>query len=178
MIRTFTGRTLAGRTFAGRAWTEVDLSALRHNARALAGLAPQGVRIMAVVKADAYGHGDVRVAQTLYRCGVRDFAVATLEEGIRLRRHMARGRILVLGYTDPREAAALWRWRLAQTAVDAAHAQALDAQKNGCTYTWPWTPECTGWGRTRWTARPSTRSAASNGCEWTACSPTCASPMS
>lgn len=134
MIRTFAGRTLAGRTFAGRtfagrAWTEVDLSALRHNARALAGLAPQGGRIMAVVKADAYGHGDVRVAQTLYRCGVRDFAVATLEEGIRLRRHMARGRILVLGYTDPREAAALWRWRLAQTAVDAAHAQALDAQK-------------------------------------------------
>ena len=127
--RTFAGRTFAGRTFAGRAWTEVDLSALRHNAQALAAMTPQGAAIMAVIKADAYGHGDVRVARTLYRCGVRDFAVATLEEGMRLRKHMVRGRILVLGYTDPREAATLRRWRLAQTAVDAAHAQALDAQK-------------------------------------------------
>ena len=53
-----------------RAWREVDLDALAHNARALqAALAP-GCRLMAVVKADAYGHGALPVARRLEREGV------------------------------------------------------------------------------------------------------------
>ena len=69
-----------------RAWREIDLDALALNAAALqAALAP-GCRLMAVLKADAYGHGALLAAQRLYRERVRDFAVACLEEGIQLRR--------------------------------------------------------------------------------------------
>ena len=54
--------------------------------------------LMAVVKADAYGHGAVIAARALWRHGVRAFAVATMEEGIELRRAGIRGTILVLGW--------------------------------------------------------------------------------
>ena len=56
---------------------------------------------MAVLKADAYGHGAVTVARALRRCGVRSFAVATLAEGIALRKAGVRGTVLILGYTAP-----------------------------------------------------------------------------
>lgn len=74
----------------------VDLSALRHNVRVLrerAGTAD----LMAIVKADAYGHGAVPVARTLHEEGVRHFAVARPAEGVRLREAGLTGRILVLG---------------------------------------------------------------------------------
>ena len=111
-----------------RAWREVDLDALAHNARALqAALAP-GCRLMAVVKADAYGHGALPVARRLEREGVEAFAVACLDEGRALRRAGIGGRILILGYTPPEEAARLHRWRLTQTVADEAHGRALAAQ--------------------------------------------------
>ena len=111
-----------------RAWREVDLDALAHNARALqAALAP-GCRLMAVVKADAYGHGALPVARRLEREGVEAFAVACLDEGRALRRAGIGGRILILGYTPPEEAARLHRWRLTQTVADEAHGRALAAR--------------------------------------------------
>ncbi len=111
-----------------RAWREVNLDALSHNARTLqAALAP-GCRLMAVVKADAYGHGAVPVARRLESEGVSAFAVACLEEGIALRRAGIRGEILILGYTLPEEAARLCRWKLIQTVADEAHGTALAAQ--------------------------------------------------
>ena len=61
---------------------------------------PQGSELMAVVKANAYGHGDYEILTHLEKNGVKAFAVATIEEGIRLRRHGIRGMILILGYTD------------------------------------------------------------------------------
>lgn len=54
---------------------------------------PQGSELMAVVKANAYGHGDYEISTHLEKNGVKAFAVATIEEGIR-------GMILILGYTD------------------------------------------------------------------------------
>lgn len=111
-----------------RAWREVDLDTLSHNARTLqAALAP-GCRLMAVVKADAYGHGAVPVARRLEAEGVSAFAVACLEEGIALRRAGIQGEILILGYTLPEEAARLCRWKLIQTVADEAHGTALAAQ--------------------------------------------------
>ena len=106
---------------------EVDLHALRHNVRVLEAEMPEGCRLMAVVKAEAYGHGAVRCSQALWSAGVRHFAVATLEEGIALRRAGLGGEILILGYTDPQAARTLWRYRLTQTLVSAEHAAALDA---------------------------------------------------
>ena len=111
-----------------RAWREVDLDALSHNARTLqAALAP-GCRLMAVVKADAYGHGAVPVARRLEAEGVSAFAVACLEEGMALRRAGIQGEILILGYTLPEEAARLCRWKLIQAVADEAHGTALAAQ--------------------------------------------------
>lgn len=112
-----------------RAWKIVDLGAILHNAHVLqAALAP-GCRLMPVVKADAYGHGAVRVARMLQRrAGVRAFAVACLPEAETLRRHGVRGTILVLGYTPPQQAVRLHRFRITQSIVDAAYAEALDAQ--------------------------------------------------
>ncbi len=75
---------------------EIDLSALRHNLAAIRAIAaPAGV--LAVVKANAYGHGAVVVAKELERQGVDMLAVALVEEGIELRNAGVRAPILVLG---------------------------------------------------------------------------------
>jgi alanine racemase len=120
---------MAGRTTdTGRAWREIDRQALVHNARTLqAALAP-GCRLMAVVKADAYGHGAVPTARCLAQAGVDAFAVACLAEGIALRRAGVAGQILILGYTPPEQAPLLARWRLTQAVADAAHGRALAAR--------------------------------------------------
>ena len=108
-----------------RAWAEVDLEAVARNAGALQGCMPAGCRLMAVVKADAYGHGAPAVAGRLWQAGVRAFAVATPEEGAQLRRCGITGEILVLGYADAARIRELRRWRLCQTVTDPAHARAL-----------------------------------------------------
>ena len=67
------------------AWLEIDLNAIRHNASAVKKMIGSGRHMMAVVKADAYGHGAVRVAKTALNSGADDLGVATVDEGIKLR---------------------------------------------------------------------------------------------
>lgn len=67
------------------AWAEIDLSAIVHNVSTLKQLTPQGCRFMAVVKADAYGHGAESVARAALRAGATNLGVATVDEGIALR---------------------------------------------------------------------------------------------
>ena len=110
----------------GRAWVEIDLDALAYNAAQLRALLPQGCELMAVVKTDAYGHGAEKVAERLENEGVKSFAVATVGEGVRLRKNGLAGDILVLGYTHPNDAAFLHDFRLTQLIADGAHAKALD----------------------------------------------------
>ena len=112
-----------------RAWREIDAAALVHNAAVLQAALPRECALMAVIKADAYGHGAVRTARCLRNAGVRTFAVACLSEGVALRRAGVLGTILILGYTPPEEAWQLRRWRLTQTVADLAHGRALSAQK-------------------------------------------------
>ena len=111
-----------------RAWAEIHLANLRHNARALQEALPKECRIMAVVKANAYGHGDIEVSKALNCIGVKAFAVATIDEGIHLRKNGIQGEILILGHTDPQRAVELHRYRLVQTIVDAQYASALNRQ--------------------------------------------------
>lgn len=113
-----------------RAWRELDADALRGNLHALQQAAGPDCRVMAVVKADAYGHGARPVARLLQREGVRDFAVACLQEGIALRKAGIRGTILILGWTDPCLAPLLARWHLTQAVASLEHGRALAAQ--GC----------------------------------------------
>ena len=112
----------------GRAWVEVDLDAIAHNARQLRAALPDGCEMMAVVKAQAYGHGAAAVSARLQSEGAAAFAVASLGEAIELREAGIGGEILVMGYTHPPDSKLLHDHRLTQLAVDAAYAKALDAQ--------------------------------------------------
>ena len=78
------------------AWTEVDLNAIRYNVASIRQRIESGVRIMAVVKADAYGHGAVRVAKTALNSGADYLGVATVDEAIQLREGLVNAPILVL----------------------------------------------------------------------------------
>ena len=77
-------------------------------------------------KANAYGHGDIEISRCLCHLGIHAFAVATIDEGIRLRRKGIKGEILILGYTPLSRAAELCHYRLSQTLVDAEYAKSLD----------------------------------------------------
>lgn len=105
-----------------RSYCRIDLNALAFNVKAIQKLLPEGCRIMAVVKANAYGHGDIFVSEHLNTLGIKDFAVATMEEGIGLRRAGIWGNILVLGHTPAFCAPSLSRWHLIQTVTDYQHA--------------------------------------------------------
>lgn len=67
-------------------WIEVNLDAIKRNIRAIQAHIPRKSKIMAVVKANAYGHGSVEVARQALESGATGLAVASLEEGIVLRR--------------------------------------------------------------------------------------------
>ncbi len=94
-----------------RAWVEIDLTALAGNVSAIKSfLAPQ-TRLMAVVKADAYGHGAVTVARTALAHGADCLAIATLAEGVELRQAGINAPILILGAINAVEdikAVAVW----------------------------------------------------------------------
>ncbi len=109
-----------------RAWVEVNLNALVHNAFVLKECLPKNCELMAVVKAGAYGHGDVETAKALNKAGFHAFAVATLTEGIRLRRHGIKGEILILGYTNPSDVNYLTKYRLTQTVLNYDYGRALN----------------------------------------------------
>jgi len=89
--------TASGVRTPSRTWAEIDLGAIRHNVRALKHRAPEA-RLMAVVKADAYGHGAVPVSRATLEAGADSLAVVTVEEGAELRRAGIRAPILV--FTD------------------------------------------------------------------------------
>ena len=117
-------------TETDRAWVEVNLNNLEHNVRELWALLPDGCKMMAVVKAQAYGHGAYEIAVHLNKMGIRDYAVATLEEGIELRKYGIRGEILILGYTAPCRAFELKKYDLTQTLISFEYANILNKQKN------------------------------------------------
>lgn len=111
-----------------RAYIEIDLENLEHNAAVLSRAMPPKCELMAVVKAEAYGHGMNQIATHLDRIGVRAFAVATIDEGIELRRCGIRGEILILGYTAPARVKELRKYHLTQTLTDFGHASRLNEQ--------------------------------------------------
>ncbi len=112
-----------------RAWLTIDTSNLLHNVKELEGIMKGDCKLMAVVKANAYGHGSVETAASLNNAGIKNFAVATLNEGIELRLSGIRGEILVLGYTDVSYARELKEYRLTQTVVDYSYGMELESKK-------------------------------------------------
>ncbi|MFA6321674.1 MAG: alanine racemase, partial [Candidatus Omnitrophota bacterium] len=84
-------------------WAEIDLKAIEHNCRQVKRLLGRNINIMAVVKANAYGHGIVEVSTVLEKIGVNYLGVATTDEAVRLREYGIKTPILVLGSVLPDE---------------------------------------------------------------------------
>ena len=106
-------------------WAEIDLTALRENYEYIRRTV--GGPVCAVVKADAYGHGDNVIARVLQEAGAAGFAVSSLGEGRHLRRGGITTPILILGYADPTYAAVLAANDLITTCYSTEYAQALSA---------------------------------------------------
>ncbi len=85
--------------FYWRTWAEINLDALKQNIAKIRELS-RGKEIIAVVKANAYGHGDVQCAKALNKCGIKHFAVSNLWEAQRLTSGDIDGEILIFGYCD------------------------------------------------------------------------------
>jgi len=79
------------------AWVEVNLESLAQNVKQIKKFVKKGVKLLAVVKADAYGHGAVMVAPTMLASGVDMLGVASIDEGLNLRDAKINCEILVLG---------------------------------------------------------------------------------
>ena len=90
-----------GTNLCGRSWTEISLQTIKHNYRVYKNNLPDGMEVMSVVKADAYGHGDQEVSSAMQDIGCRFFAVSNIHEALRLRETGIKGEILILGYSPP-----------------------------------------------------------------------------
>lgn len=110
----------------GRCWAEINLDAFCHNFK-LIKKNVENTPICAVIKADAYGHGDLVVANLLASLGASWFAAAALPEAIRLRRNGITQPILLLGYTDPSQATLLARYDITQSLFSLDYARALSS---------------------------------------------------
>lgn len=109
-----------------RAWAEISLPALKRNIDIIRRLCSGKTEIMAVVKADAYGHGDERICRCLAEeCGIGYFAVSNLDEAISVRGYCPDAEILILGYTPPEYAHEIAQYNIIQGIVSTEYAKAL-----------------------------------------------------
>jgi len=106
-------------------WLEISRRALTNNVRQLRSRLAPGTLLMAVVKANAYGHGAAETSRTLQAAGADHFAVATLTEAIDLRAAGVERPILVLGYTPAWQAADALAHEVTLTVLDAETAAEL-----------------------------------------------------
>ena len=109
-----------------RAWAEISLEKLRKNTEVIRSLNSGKTDIMAVVKADAYGHGDAHIVHCLVSdCNIRYFAVSNLDEAISVRDFAPNAEILILGYTPPECADLLASHHISQCVYSRTYGEAL-----------------------------------------------------
>src|ERR1700685_3533359 len=97
------------------AWAEIDLDAVEANVRELCRLIGPSVELIAVVKANGYGHGAVAIAAAALGAGAKRLAVACVDEGVELRRAGLAAPILIMGYTPVWQAGRVVEHRLTPT---------------------------------------------------------------
>ena len=116
-----------------RTWAEVSLDNIEFNYKSIRAHLKQGVGFVGVVKANAYGHGALKVAERLERLGCDYLAVATFEEAMELRYNRIETPILILGYTNPKYTQELIRHNVTQSVGDltAAREMSANAEKMG-----------------------------------------------
>lgn len=107
------------------AWVEVNLSNLDYNIKNIIAKAGPDKEIIGVIKADAYGHGSVAVADVLRQNGVKTFAIATLQEAITLREAGATEAIIMLGLTPDMYADTIVKYDITPVVCDSMNAKAI-----------------------------------------------------
>ena len=110
-----------------RCYSEISLEAIGHNIREVKKRLPEGVKLLGVVKANAYGHGAVPVASYLEN-QVDYFATATIEEAVELRENGISAPILILGYVSPSQYGDLVEYDITQTIDSYTQALALEKE--------------------------------------------------
>ncbi len=107
-----------------RAWIEIDSEKLKENYKKVADfIAPS--KVMAIAKAEAYGHGAEQFCKALNEVGCEAFAVAAPSEAIELRKKGVKGLIFVMGYTMPELAPLICEYDITVSAVSYSHAKAM-----------------------------------------------------
>ena len=109
-----------------RAWVEIDLSKIKHNVEEIRKILPSTTKIMAIVKANAYGHGDVVCCKELEKCGIDFFGVSSIDEALTLRENGIQEEILILGYTPPEHFHYVIEKNLIQTFLSLDYAKKAD----------------------------------------------------
>ena len=119
------GRQGESYVFERPAWAEIDLGAIAHNVGQIRKVTTGSTQICAVLKADAYGHGAIKVAEAVLQAGADKLAVATVSEALELRQAGFKVPILLLGYTPASQAAMVVDYDITQTIYSMDSAQAL-----------------------------------------------------
>ena len=114
-----------------RTWAEVDLDAIAHNFRAARNHLPKDMKLLVTVKANAYGHGALRVAQLLQN-RVDYFALATMDEAVQLRQAGIRTPLLILGPVQPADYDRAAKYDVALTVSSLQEAGAISACGVSC----------------------------------------------
>lgn len=124
------------RTHYFRVQANINLDAICNNINAIRQVIQPGTKIMAVIKADGYGHGASHIATALNEIGIDAFAIAILEEGVDLRQRGIDKPMLILGYTPKEQYADLVKYDISQTVFEYSMAEEISKQavkqgKNG-----------------------------------------------
>ena len=114
-------------SFFRQTWVEVDLSALASNYRFLKSRLSKGTKVMAAVKANAYGHGIVEVSRKLIECGIDYLGVACIDEALMLRKYFARKPVLNLGVFLRHDIETVLENNITVTVADLNAAKTLNA---------------------------------------------------
>lgn len=136
-------------------WAEVDLAAISHNINEIRRITSPSAKVMAVVKANGYGHGAVEVSRTALACGADWLGVARVAEGVSLRESGIEAPVLILGYIPPEQSGEVVRNRLSQAVYtrDMALSLARAAAAEGLRAKVHFKVD-TGMGRIGWVAGP------------------------
>ncbi|MFZ7119452.1 MAG: alanine racemase [Eubacteriaceae bacterium] len=111
-------------------WCEINLDNLNYNYNEIKKAVGEGIDLIPVIKADAYGHGAVECAKALISFGAKRFAVAIVDEGIQLRKAGVTCPILVLGYISEQSIQQLFKWELTPTVYSKIFAKKLSEDAN------------------------------------------------
>lgn len=107
-------------------WCEINLDLLSHNINEAKKLISPNTKIIAVLKDNAYAHGDIVIANEMENLGIDFFAVSHIDEAIRLRKNGIKSNILILSYTSPYYFELLSKYQLTQTLISLEYAKKVD----------------------------------------------------